>query len=236
MPLASNGALVFGNWGSIEAASDTSFKAAAAHFRGAGRAVRLLYGHRSLPDILAAHGGPILAFARMLKELSDHEPYVKDYLQMHNRVEARQRTPGKGDPLRHTLELLLDLISKDDWDDARDLAERTIDVSRGTSRVKVARILALCLARSTERTDRERASILYGEVVKTELAEPDDYGALATLMMELGCYDEAKGRIRDGIARFPDHTQAFTEVGMRLVQACGDRDFRDWLIGRGTGA
>ena len=36
--------------------------------------------------------------------------------------------------------------------------------------------------------------------------------------------------IRDGIGRFPNHSQAFVEIGMRLVQECGDRDFRDWLI------
>ena len=112
---------------------------------------------------------------------------------------------------------------------------RTIDVSEGASRVRVARALALCLARSTEESDKVHAVELYAEVVESEQAEPGDWGALATLMTGLKSYDGAKAVIRDGIERFPDQSQAFAEIGMRLVQECGDRDFRDWLIAEGRG-
>ena len=235
VPVASKGTVVFGNWHLMEGVSDAPFRIVAENFREVGRAVRLLYGRKSLTEILAAHGDPIRSFARMLKALSEEEPVVKDYLTMQNEVRARQRPPGRPEPLRHTVELLMDLIGSDDWDGARSLAERTIDMSEGASRVRVARALALCLARSTEEGDKVGAIELYREVVESEQAEPGDWGALATLLSELNSYDEAKAVIRDGIERCPDQSQAFVEIGMRLVQECGDRDFRDWLISEGRG-
>ena len=129
IPMAPNGAVVFGNWDSIEGVSDALFRSDAENFRGVGRAVRLLHGRKSLAEILAAHGRPIRAFVRRLKALSEQEPIVKGYLKMQKEVRARQRLTVNGDPLRHTVDLLMDLISTDDWDGAQSLAERTIDVS-----------------------------------------------------------------------------------------------------------
>ena len=235
VPIASNGAVVFGNWDLIESISDAPFKSVAVNLRGVGRAVRLLHGSKSLAEILTAHGNPIRPFVGRLKALSEQEPVVKDYLKMQNKVRARRRPVGNGEPLRHTVDLLMDLMRTDDWDDARNLAERNIDVSEGSSRVRIARILAQCLARSTEESDKARAVELYSEVVESEQADPGDWGALATLMTELKSFDEAKTVIRDGIRRFPDQSQAFVEIGMRLVEASGDRDFRDSLIAEGRG-
>ena len=232
-PIVSNGGVVFGNSQLMEGVADPPFRAAAEHFGEVGRAVRLLHGRKPLTKILAAHGDPVRSFARCLNALSEESPKVKAYLTMQNEVRARQRPPGKSEPLRHTVDLLMDLISTDNWNDARKLAERTIDISEGASRVKVARALALCLARSTETSDKIRAAELYAEVVDSEQGEPGDWGGLATILTELNRCDEAKGVIRDGIKRFPDRSQAFVEIGMRLVQACGDRDFRNWLLQQG---
>ena len=235
VPIVSNGGVVFGNWDLIDGVSDAPFRSVAENFRGVGRAVRLLHGRKSLAEILAAHGSPIRSFVRKLKTLSEQVPIVEDYLKMQNEARTKQRQQGNGEPLRHTVDLLKDLIRTDDWDGARGLAERTINVSEGSSRAKVARILALCLARSTDECDKVRAVELYSEVVASDSAVPGDLGELATLMTQLNRYDEAKAMIRDGIVRFPDQYQAFVEIGMRLVQECGDRDFRDWLIAKGRG-
>ena len=155
VPIVSNGAVMFGNWNLIEGICDAAFRSAT-DFKGVGRAIRLLYRSKSLDEILATHGGPIRSFVGWLTALSDREPEVKDYLKMRNEAWARRCPPRNGEPLRHTVDLLVDLMGMDDWDGARDLAERTIGVSKGTSRVTVARILALCLARSTEATTRRR--------------------------------------------------------------------------------
>ena len=230
VPMMSDDGLVFGNWDSIDGIGKLSLMNVAAKFRGVGRAVRLLHGRKPLDEILKAHGESIPAFVRRLESLAEMHPMVKDYMTMQNEARTRPQATGNGEPLRHTVDLLVDLVGMDDWDGARDLAERTIDVSEGASRVRVARILALCLARSTEERDKTRAVELYREAMESEEAEPGDCGALALLMSELGRYEEAKEVIGAGMRRFPDQTQAFVETGMTIVQASGDRGFRDWLI------
>lgn len=230
VPMPSNGSVLFGNWHLMEGAGDKSFQFVAAQFRETGRAVRMLYGQRSLTEILEGHGDAITSFARTLEDLSQEEPKVKDYLKMQSEVRTRRRLPKEAEPLRHTVELLLDLIRTDDWDRARNLAERTIDVCEGVSRIEVARALALCLARSTEEGETLRAVELYSEVVKSEQARPEDWGALAILMTDFKKCEEAKAAIRNGVERFPDQSHGFLEIGMRLVQVCGDRSFREWLV------
>lgn len=232
-PIVSNGGVVFGNAQLMEGVADPLFRTTAENFGGVGRAVRLLHGHKPLNEILTTHGEPVRSFVRTLNALSEESPEVQVYLTMQNEVRAKQRPPGKSEPLRHTVDLLMDLISTGNWNDAQTLAERTIDVSTGASRVKVARVLALCLGRSTETSDKIRAAVLYTEIVDSELGEPSDLGGLATILTDLNRFDEAKGVIRDGIKRFPDRSQPFVEIGLRLVQACGDRDFRNWLLQQG---
>ena len=232
VPMVSKGAVVFRNWDTIKGISDAAFRSSAADFKDAGRAIKLLHSRKSLNDILVEHGGPIRSFVSWLRTLSDHNPAVEEYLKMQNETRARQQPSGSGEPLRHNLDLLQDMMETDDWDDARDLAERIIDLCEGASFVKVARILAICLARSTEEVDKDRAVELYSQVMESNQADPGDWGALATLKTELGNYDEAKDLIRKGIGRFPIQSQAFVEIGLKLVEKCGDRDFRDWLISK----
>ena len=112
-PIVSNGGVVFGNSQLMEGVADPPFRAAAEHFGEVGRAVRLLHGRKPLTKILAAHGDPVRSFARCLNALSEESPKVKAYLTMQNEVRARQRPPGKSEPLRHTVDLLMDLISTD---------------------------------------------------------------------------------------------------------------------------
>ena len=230
VPMPSNGTVEFGNWNLIEGVSDATFRSVAAKFKAVGRAVRLLHGPKSLAEILTAHGDPIRMFVLALKALSEQEPVVKEYLKMQNEVRTKSRSLESGESLRHTVDLLRDLMRADDWESVRNLAERTVGVSEGAPRARVTRILALCLARSTEECDKVRAVELYKEVADSEQAEAGDWGALATLLMELKRYDQAKGVLREGIGRFPDQSLAFVEIGTRLVQECGDRVFRDWLI------
>ena len=227
---SSGGTIVFVNWESIEGVGDAAFGRVAEDFRGVGRAIRLLHGRRSLADILEIHGGPIRTFASRLTALSEQAPVARRYLKMHNEASGGRRPPRRDEPLRHTVDLLLDLAQADDWDRARELAERTICMSEGRSRASIARILAVCLARSTEADDRYRAIELYSDLVQSEQVEAGDWGALATLKIELGSYDEAKAVIRDGIKRFRNQSHAFVQIGMRLVQESGDREFRNWLI------
>ena len=235
MPAMLEGRVDFVNWDSIAAFGDASLVDVAEQFKGVGRVVRLLYGRRPLGEILAAHGDPIPALARRLEGLARGRPNVTEYMRMQNEARARPQAGGSGEPLRHTVELLADLVGMDEWDRARELAERTLDVSDGAAKAEVRRILALCLARSTEERERVRAVELYRESLKSEYAEPSDCAALAVLTVALEKYDEAKDVIEQGIRRFPDHSRRFAEIGMGIVEATGDRELRDWLIEQSQG-
>ena len=235
VPMMLGGGIVFGNWDSVEGSGDESLKKAAANFRGVGRVVRLLHGRKPLEEILKTHGDSISEFLSRLKPLAEKQAVVKRYISMQNEARQRMHATGNGEPLRHTVELLEDLVRTDDWHGARNLAERTMDVSEGASRIRVSRILALCLARSTEESDKSRAVELYQQAMESDEAEPGDCGALATLMAELERCEEAKRVIRDGVRRFPKRSEAFVEAGMRIVELSGDRDFRDWLMQQARG-
>lgn len=232
VPMVSKGTVVFGNWDLVEGISDAAFRSSVADFKGVGRAIKLLHNRKFLNEILVELGDPISSFVGWLRTLSDQDSDVEDYLKMRNKASARWQPSGSGEPLRHTVDLLVDMMENDDWDGTRDLAERTIDLCEGASFVKVARILAFCLALSTDEVDKDRAVELYSQVMESNQADPGDWGALATLKTELGNYDEAKDLIRKGIGRFPTQSQAFVEIGLRLVEKCGDKDFRDWLISK----
>ena len=235
VPMMSEGHVVFGNWDSIEGFGDAALIDVAEKFKAVGRAVTLLHGRRPLDEILVAHGAPIPVFVRRLGGLAEMQPAVKDYVKMQNEVKTRPQAGGSGEPLRHTVGLLADLVGMDEWDRARELAERTLDVSEGVVKSKVRRILALCLARSSEEREKVRAAELYREELKSEHAEPGDCAALAALTIELERYDEAKEVIEHGIHRFPGHSRALAKVGMGIVQGTGDRRFRDWLTRRAQG-
>ncbi|MXY64789.1 MAG: metallophosphoesterase [Gammaproteobacteria bacterium] len=235
VPMMLGDDIVFINWDSIDGIGDEQFKNVAAKFRGVGRVVRLLHGRKPLEEILGTHGDSISDFLSLLKPLVEKQEVVKRYVSMQNDVGQRMNATGNGDPLRHTMELLEELVRTDDWDRARDLAERTMDICDGVSRVKVSRILALCLARSTETRDKVRAVELYQQALDSDLAEASDCGALATLMVELERCVGAKKVIKDGVRRFPNQSEAFMEAGMRVVEMSGDRKFRDWLMQHARG-
>ena len=220
VPMTSEGHVVFGNWDCIEGFGDAALIDVAEEFNTVGRAVKLLHGRRQLDEILVAHGAPILAFVRRLESLAETQPAVKDYVRMQSEARTRPQAGGSGEPLIHTVRLLADLVSMDEWDRARELAERTLDVSEGIVKSKVRRILALCLARSSEDRDKVRAAELYCEELKSEHAEPGDYAAFAALTIELKRYDEAKDVIEHGIHRFPGSLGNFG--GGRDEDSAGD--------------
>ena len=145
VPMMLGGGIVFGNWDSVEGIGDEPLKKAAAKFRGVGRVVRLLHGRKPLEKILETHGDAVSKFLSRLEPLAEKQEVVRKYISMQNETRQPMHNTGNGEPLRHTVELLEALVCTDDWHGVRDLAERTMDVSEGASRIRVSRILALCL-------------------------------------------------------------------------------------------
>ena len=235
VPLVTDGRIVFGNWSFVEGCGDASLIEAAQKFQGVGRAVRLLYGRRALDEILIANGEPIYAFGQRLKMLAEAKPAVEEYLRMQEEARTGRQAGASGQSLKHTVELLADMVRMDDWERARELAERTLDVSEGAAKAKVQRTLALCLGRSWEDPDKARAVELYRDVTESEFAEPGDFAGLAALAVELERHAEAREAVEGGIRRFPERSRGLLETGMRIVEATGDRGFRDRLLKQAEG-
>src|SRR5207245_1361556 len=91
-------------------------------------------------------------------------------------------------------------------------------------------MLALSLAQSDEPADKARATALYRALIEDGVAEPRDLGNLATLLTAAERFDEAKAIVLDGLRRFPaDARDYFVSIGLRIVEATGDRMFREKL-------
>ena len=92
-------------------------------------------------------------------------------------------------------------------------------------------MLALALANAPDATDKAAAVALYRSLVESASPDPTDAGNLATLLTETGDHDQAKAALLQGLAICPpDRLDYLAEIGYRIVEATGDRDFRDRLM------
>ena len=236
VPMELGGKVSFCKLEVVEVVGSAELQSIAVQFRRLGRVVRLLHGYKPLSELLGEHGHAIASLASVLTELCGREPWVEEYVIRSNDNVGQAMNSERANPLRHTLDLLDQFVEGGEWDRARELAERNVDIDDSSSRIQARRILGLCLARSTESADRTRAAELYREVAGSAAGEAGDWGALATLLADQGRHEEARAAVREGVRRFPERWEGFREVGLRLVAESVDRDFRDWLIGRIGGA
>ena len=194
-----------------------------------GRAVRLLYRCKPLDEILIDHGEPLMAYVETLRVLGMTNSNLREQMHMRNKDAANLAGAEDTAPFRHTLGLLDDLLAQGDWDGLRDLAERCCKVDNSAVEAQGKRMLALCLARYTERDDRSRAMCLYRDLTLSGHGEAGDWAALATMLMDEGNHEAAKTAVKEGIRSFPGKIDGFVEVGMKIVAATGDVAFRDEL-------
>ena len=95
---------------------------------------------------------------------------------------------------------------------------------------------------SSEAADKDAAVVLYRSLVESSTSNPTDVGNLVTLLMEADSLDEAKAALLQGVATCPsdgsDGLDSLAEIGYRIVETTGDKDFRDHLktaiVERGT--
>ena len=118
----------------------------------------------------------------------------------------------------------------DDWDGLREYAERSCTLNALVVPAIVKRLLALCLARSTARADRERAAGIYRALTLSAEGEANDWANLATLQTDDGDNAQAKETVLNAIEVFPQQVNGFVEIGLKIVESTGDLDFRAQLL------
>lgn len=199
------------------------------HFLTVGRAINLMYGHKTLETILEEHGAPVRPYVDALGTLSEDNQNLSAQLEMRN--EDGRRLAGMEEPIqfRNTIALMDDLLAAEDWQNLQSLAARCTNLDDENAAARANRMLALCLARSSENGDRDRAKEIYRMLTSSNNGEASDWAGLATLLADGGDHQQAKRIIVDGIAAFPEMEAAFAEIGMKVVVATGDTEFRDQL-------
>ena len=161
-----------------------------------GRAVRLLYGRKSLDEILMEHGEPIRAYGETLRMLSTTNSGLWEQIVMRNKDAAGLAGAEDVTPFRHTLSRLDEMLAEGDWDGLRELGERCSKLDNPVVAARGRRALALCLARSTEESDRQCAIGLYRELAISANGEAEDWAAFAMLLTDDGNYEEAKAPLK----------------------------------------
>ena len=197
VPIPTPNATLFGTLAFLDSHLDTDFPATTARFLTVGRAVRLLHGHKPLQHILQDHAAPIEAYVISLAALCPTHPDLLEQLMERNDTAASIAGVHDANPFLHTVTLLEEYLAVGDWDSLRELASRSCDLPDPAVATVAKRMLALCLARSSERADRDVAAELYRQLTTTAHARADDWAALATLLTDNGCYDDAKTAVRD---------------------------------------
>jgi len=126
--------------------------------------------------------------------------------------------------------LLAELAGAHEWDLLRVQAERHVDSADRPVAVQAKRMLALSLAHSPDAADQATATGIYQTLIQENLSEAIDIGNLVTLLVNASNFKEAKLVTLDSIEKFPAKAADYLfEVGLRIVEATGDRGFRKQL-------
>lgn len=229
MPIAVGNSHVFGSLELLRDQADSELKAATIEFMAVRNPLRLFCGRMAAPDFFVHYGKPVEHYGMMLNELCGADLGLREKL---GKREADARALTGVEPLQpfaHTLALLRELAAGQDWEALREQAERHLDSTERAVTIKARRMLALCFSQSPDRSERAQAVNLYNGLIADEAAKTTDFAALAFLLANMDNYEGAKKTLLVGMERFPDAADGYLAIGQRIVEATGDRAFRDEL-------
>lgn len=235
MPIAVGNGHIFGSLDLLRGQADSELKAATLEFMSVRNPLRLLGRRMTLTDFLVRYGAAVERYGILLNELCTADPGLRQKLEEREADARALAGVGPSQAFAHTLALLRDLATDQDWESLRAQAERHLDSIERTVAIVARRMLALCLSQSTEAAEKVRAIELYNEISADELAVAADFAALASLQADADDHEAAKQAILAGIKRFPDAIEGFVAIGQRIVEATGDRAFRDELSAQRAG-
>jgi tetratricopeptide (TPR) repeat protein len=128
------------------------------------------------------------------------------------------------------VDLFADLVQSQEWGLLSEQARRHLDNPDETTKTQARRVLALALARSAKVSDKNEAIREYETLIRDNLANVQDRGILATLLLDLDRPDEAKAAVLQAIVASPREALVYLgDIGQRIVGQTGDREFRKKL-------
>jgi hypothetical protein len=214
----------------MDAVDDCDLKRETIAFLAFRNALKVMYGRLELGVILAKHGDAVVAYATALSDLCDADGSLRERL---DRQEADARSLAEVEPVlpfTHTIDLWKELAADHEWDLLREKVEHHVASQDEALATQATRMLALALASSDEQDTKRRAIELYRTLVVLEPPEPSDFVNLARLLVDTHQADDAKSVVIMAIQRCPaTATHRLYSVGQIIVEATGDREFRDQL-------
>ena len=230
LPVAVSGGHALASCEVIEAQPDGDLKRMSMALLTFRNVLGILLGRETLGEILQHHGDPVREYCAMLADLSDAEPSLVDRLNAQEQDALSLAGEEGSKSLFYTAALLKDLASAGDWDTLREQAERHLDSDSHGLAIEAQRMLALALANSPDSAEKAGAIDLYRRLVESAPPDPTDVGNLATLLAETGATQDAEAVLLRGVVACPpERLDYLSEVGHRIVEATGDKEFRERL-------
>jgi hypothetical protein len=230
IPIPTATGFAFGSFAVMEGAADSDLKNRTAGFRAFRNALRVLYQRIPLAEIFQRHGAAVAQYGAALTALSAADAPLRARL---DALEADARALAAIEPpesFSHTIAMLSEIAGTGDWALLREQAERHADSPSIPVALAARRMMALAFANGTERADKQAAIRIYRALTEGDAPEPTDFGSLALLVTEGGDAESAKAVVLRGIAACAAKaTGYFLDIGHRIVEATGDRAFRDHL-------
>jgi 3',5'-cyclic AMP phosphodiesterase CpdA len=228
VPTASSHTLA--SMAALEGMADSNLQRETLGFLAFRNVLRVLYGREDLATILATHGASVMTYSATLSALCEADPILQATL---DRQEADARSlasVGPTESFSHTIGLWQDLADAHEWDLLREHVEPHVSSSNESLALPAKRMLALASASSSEHDDRRRAVEIYRELVGADQPEPSDAINLARILVDLDQTNDAKAVVLAAIRQCPvSATDRLGRVGQEIVEATGDRSFRDQL-------
>jgi hypothetical protein len=228
-PIPNQNGHAFGSFAVLQTLPDSDLKRKTIDFLTFKNVLRIFYKRIPLPDLFVRHGHVIEQYGAALEELCNAQPALRARLADQEKDAQAMADATPQESHTHTALLFADLAAAQEWGALREQAERHLNSLDQKIATHAKRMLALGLANSEETTDRSAAINLYQSLIRENSAEPSDAGNLATLLIDAKNFEVAKTIVLDAMAKFPTMTEHLYQIGLRIVEATGDRDFRKQL-------
>lgn len=191
-------------------------------------ALTLFSGRMTLADVLKRRGESVKAYGLELVARCKADQPLATRLDgqdtdVRSLVAAQPR-------VSFAVDLFADLVSSEEWDLLREQASRHLESPDQTVVVQARRALALALAQGPDDVSRNAGVKHFENLLYDGLAGPQDRENLATLLLNLGRFDDAKAIVVEAIGVSPiENVRSLEGIGQRLVEQTGDREFRKQL-------
>ena len=231
LPIASQGSYAFGAVAVMQEQPSGSLKSKTLDFVTFTNVLRVLSDSISLNNILKEYGDPVRRYGQELITICEQDLELRDRLKSSN-LDAQHLAGSEATKsFSHTLSLLDELASCQDWCSLRDQSERYLAIHDPNVALRARRYLALALANSDEQNEKVKAIEHYRSLCQSDDVDFTDFGNLASLLFGSEHMDEAGDVVIDGLRRFPEKRTYYVGIGHRIVEATGDRGLRIRLEG-----